>query len=264
MIQEAGLGCWIGPLFKTGTYRLILRRSSSKSYRLRITLMEPHDPRVDPGISPRQVSMDTTLWGTAFSLSRQPFDPPHLDGLEDNWPAHLALITKGLEFRIMSVEGIKRTSWEDDRWPQGLARLESVLQPDGKTSPPDLLPLAVYQDAGLCFWGKQELVEGNAWRGLRWIGWYAQDCSGGPVTAPLPVKYVLEAISRDGKYFILMLADIEYLHPAPEWERTLKAEEEKAAKVIDPKPVGRERDKAIEAMDEEENRILRQVVNRSR
>jgi hypothetical protein len=260
MVQGDGLGCWVGPLSKTGTYQLILRRPSKKLYRLRIALMAPHDPRLDPGVSPQQVSMDTTLWGTGFSLSRQPFDPPHFDGVEDNWPAHLALITRNLQFRIMSVEGIKKTPWEDDRWMSGFARLESDLQPGGKMTAPDLLPLAVYQDAHLCFWGKQEIVEGKAWRGLRWIGWYAQDCSGGPVTDPEPMNYILEAISRDGQYFIMIFADVAYLHPTSDWQRILDEEAEKTERLVNPKPVGRERDQAIDAIEEEEDRRLHQTV----
>jgi hypothetical protein len=261
MIQDDGLGCWVGPLSKTGAYQLILRRSSDKLYRLRITLMAPNDPRVDPGISPGQVSMDTTLWGTGFSLSRQPFDPPHFDGVEDNWPAHLALVTKNLQFRIMSVEGIKNTPWEDDRWLKGLARLESALKPGGKIPAPDVLPLAVYQDAGLCFWGKQELVEGKGWRGLRWIGWYAQDCSGGPVTDPEPMNYILEAVSRNGRHYVMVFADIAYLHPTSDWQRILDEEDEKTVRLVNPKPVGRERSQAMDSIDEEEDRLLHHTVN---
>lgn len=261
MLQDDGLGCWMGLLSRTGAYQLILRRPSDKLYRLSITLMAPDDPRIDPGISPGQVSMDTTLWGTGFSLSRQPFDPPHFDGVEDNWPAHLALVTKDFQFRVMSVEGIKNTPWEDDRWLKGLARLESALQPGGKIPTPDLLPLAVYQDAALCFWGKQELVEGKAWRGLRWIGWYAQDCSGGPVTDPEPMNYILEAISRNGRYFVMVFADIAYLHPSSDWQRILDDEDEKTARLVNPKPVGKERSQAIDAIDEEEDRLLRHTVN---
>jgi hypothetical protein len=261
MVQNDGLGCWVGSLSKSGVYRLILRRSSDKLYRLRLTLMAANDPRVDPGISPGRVSMDTTLWGTGFSLSRQQFDPPHLDGLEDNWPAHFALTTKGLQFRIMSVEGIKQTPWEDDRWMPGFARLESALKPRGKIAAPDLLPLAVYLAAHLCFWGKQELIEGKAWLGLRWIGWYAQDCSGGPVTDPEPMNFIFEAISRNGKYFIMIFADIEYLHPTSDWGRILSEEAEKSEKLVDPSPVGRERNRAIEALEEEEDRLLHDTVN---
>jgi hypothetical protein len=261
MSKDDQPGYWVGPLPKTGIYQLILRRSSNKPYRLRLTLMDAHDPRLDPGISPARVSIDTTLWGIKSTLSLQPFYPPIFAGVDDNWPAQLALVTKDLQVRIMSVEGIKKTLWEDDRWMQGLARLESALQPDGRIATPDLLPLAVYQDAALCFWGKQEIVEGKAWRGMRWIGFYAQDCTGGPVSDPMPVNYIFEAISRDGQYFMMIFADIAYLHPTPEWQSILDEEDEKSAKLINPLPVGRKRTQAVKAMEEEENRLLRQSVN---
>jgi hypothetical protein len=223
--------------------------------------MDAHDPRLDPAISPARVFLDTTLWGVSNALSARPFYPPTFDGLEDNWPAHLAIITKDLQFRIMSVEGIKKALSEDDRWTAGLARLESALRPGGRSATPDLLPLAIYQHSGLCFWGKQEIVEGKTWREMRWVGWYSQDCAGGPPSDPEPMNYILEAISRDGKFFILILADIAYLHPSPEWRRVLEEEDEKSARLIDSLTVGRERSRAIEALDEEENRLLRHAVN---
>jgi hypothetical protein len=261
MIQDAGLGCWVGSISKTGAYQLILRRLSKKPYRLKITLMAPDDPRVDPGISQRQISMDTSLWGTRFSLSQQPYDPPHLDGIEQNWPAHLALLTRNLQFRIMSVDGLKKTPWEDDSWMPGLARLEAALRPGGSLSAPDQLPLALYQDSHLCFWGKQELVEGKTWRGLRWIGWYAQDCSGGPVTDPEPMNYIFEAISKNGQYFIMVFAGIAYLHPTSDWARILDEDAEKTERLVNPKPVGPERMQAIEAIDRETDRALRNTIN---
>jgi hypothetical protein len=223
--------------------------------------MDEHDTRLDPGISPDRVSIDTTLWGTKGTLSPQPFYPPTFAGADDNWPAQLSLVTKDLQIRIMSVDGIKKTLWEDDRWMQGLARLESALRPGGMVATPDLLPLAVFQDAALCFWGKQEVVDGKTWRGFRWIGWYAQDCSGGPVTDPEPVNYIFEAISRDGKFFIMIFADIAYLHPTPEWQRILDKEDEKSEKLVNPLPIGRERSQAIDVLEEEEDRLLHHLVN---
>ncbi len=205
MSQDQGLGYWTGLLSRTGVYQLILRRPSNTPYRLRLTLMDAHDPRLDPGISPDRVSIDTTLWGVKTTLSPQSFYPPTFAGEDDNWPAQLALVTNDLQVRIMQVEGIRKTLGEDDRWMQALSRLESALHPGGKIASPDLLPLSGYQGAALCFWGKEEIVEGKTWRGLRWIGFYAQDCSGGPVSDPMPVNYIFEAISRDGKYFLMLL-----------------------------------------------------------
>lgn len=161
----------------------------------------------------------------------------------------------------MSVEGIRKTLWEDDNWMKGLDRLESSLQPGGKIATPDRLPLVVFQESHLCFSGKQQVIESETWRGMRWIGWYAQDCTGGPISDPEPMNYVFEAISRDGRYFILLFANIGYIHPTPDWNRILKQEDAKSSKLVNPLPVGRERSQAIDALDEEENRLLRQSVS---
>lgn len=88
MSKDDGPGYRVGPLTRTGIYELFLRRPSSKPYRLRLTLMDAHDPGLDPGISPDRVSFDATPWATVSTLSPQPFDPPTFDGREDNWPAH--------------------------------------------------------------------------------------------------------------------------------------------------------------------------------
>ena len=261
MGQDEDLGYWVGQLSRTGVYELVLHRSSPEPYRVRLTLMDPHDPRLDPGITPARVSIDLSLWGPATKLVPQPFYPPTFSGVDDNWPAQLAVDTNGLEFRIMSVDGIKKTLWEDADWMKGLSRLESALRPGGTVATPDLLPLSVYQDSHICFWGKQQTVEGRTWRGFRWIGWYAQACAGGPISGPLPMQYIFEAISRDGKYFIVMLADTAYLHPPLEWQGSLDAESKKFNKLIAPLPIGPERNRAIEALDREGERLLRELVN---
>ena len=220
--------------------------------------MDPHDPRVNPGISPSQVSMDTSLWWTAFSLSRQPYDPPRLDGIEDNWPAQLALVTKNLQVRIMSVEGLKKTPWEDSSWLQGLARLESALQPGGTVATPDLLPLAGFEDSRICYWGKEEKFESKSWQGLRWISLYEQGCAGDEWSSPLGINYVFEGISRDGRYFILMFADIADLHPPLKWKMML----DQFAKLYYSKPVPRERFQTVEEAEKVQEERVRDVANR--
>lgn len=59
----------------------------------------------------------------------------------------------------------------------------------------------------------------------------------------------------------MLFADIDYLHPTPEWQKILDGEDKKSAKLVNPLPVGRKRTQALEALDEEENRLLRQSVN---
>ena len=58
-----------------------------------------------------------------------------------------------------------------------------------------------------------------------------------------------------------MLADTAYLHPPLEWQGSLDAESKKFNKLIAPLPIGPERNRAIEALDREGERLLRELVN---
>ena len=86
--------------------------------------------------------------------------------------------------------------------------------------------------------------------GPRWAGSRASpgvDCLGsaGMHRAVL----VAQAISKDGRYFVMIFADIEYLHPTPDRERILNEEAEKSGKLANALPIGRERNRAIKAPD---------------
>ena len=57
-----------------------------------------------------------------------------------------------------------------------------------------------YVDAALMLGSREEIVENPSFRALRYLGHFAQDES-----APRnPMTYVLQGISRDGRYFITM------------------------------------------------------------
>ena len=140
--------------------------------------------------------------------------------VDDFWPAHLAAVSGHVELRIMALDGMKKTYPGDTEWSQGISRLESALRTREETVTPDELPLRGYQDAGLDFWGKQKRIEGKAWTGLRWIAWYSQ--GGLDTPDPIPLNYVFEAISRDGRYFIMVFANVEYTNPPEELLKILR------------------------------------------
>jgi len=219
--EDSDYGTWINVLPKTGVYHVLVQWSSSKPYLLRITLMDRHDPRLDPGITVERVSIDWSALGAPATLTLRPFEPMISGTVDDFWPAHLAAVTSSFQFRIMALDGIKKMQLGGTEWLQGISRLESALRAREEVATPDLLPLSGYQDAALYFWGQQERLEGKAWSGLRWIGWYSQGGLG-DTADPIPLNYVFEAVSRDGRYFIMMFANVEYRNPPGELLRMVR------------------------------------------
>jgi hypothetical protein len=119
----------------------------------------------------------------------------------------LGLDNGHFEFRIMQVAGYKKVFETDRDGGRDMANLEAALRPGRKAVANDKLPYT-YKDR----WGayimsaRPEFLEGERWRGLRWIAGY-----GGDEDYPsLGLGYIFEGISNDGRYFILVRADISH------------------------------------------------------
>jgi hypothetical protein len=188
-------------LAKPGAYQIAVQTKSKKPYDLLITLMDPHDPRLDPGITPDQVSLDLGAFGGKAKLTPQPFRPRLAGELDEGWPAHLSVQNEKIEFKIMSFEGLKKRMARDREWTPALGRLETALKPGGKMVPPEQLPPGNIE-AALRLGAREEIVENQSFRALRYVGYFAQD-----VTPPSnPLSYILQGLSRDGRYFIMLSA----------------------------------------------------------
>lgn len=197
---------WMSVLPNSDLYYVSVHRPSRKRYSLRVTLMAAHDPRLDPGISVDRVSMNKDLLPKGQTLELKPYEPESFCELSDAWPAHLSSEGLGFELQIMSLDGLKKAWWGNPGGQEEISRLEVALRDSEAPSTP---PLAVFEDAALAYRGKLEIVESGSWRGVRWIAAYRQDR--GPVDNPL--RYIIEGISRDGRYFILISHGVEYLSP---------------------------------------------------
>jgi hypothetical protein len=211
-VELGGPSVWMNVLTKPGTYQIAVRTSSKKPYDLLITLMDPHDPRLDPGIAAGQVSLDLGALGGKAKLSPRPFTPLLTGEIDDGWPAHLSAENDKVEFKIMSFEGLKKRMARDPEWTQALARLEAAVKPGGKAVPPGQLPPGE-ADAALSFGTRLEFVESPSFRALRYIGQFAQDDG----TPSNPLTYVLWGISRDGRYFIRMRTEIAHPSLSKPW-----------------------------------------------
>jgi hypothetical protein len=207
-VDPASPSDWMNVLSKPGTYQIAVRTSSKKTYDLAITLMDPRDPRLDPGLTPDKVSLDLGAFGGKAKLSLKPFDALFSEDLGDGLPARLSIENEKIEFWIASFEGLKKykkMTRPAAEWNKGLERLEAALKPGGQAVPPGQLPPGE-ADAALSFGARVEVVENPSFRALRYIGQFAQDTG----TPSNPLTYILWGIGRDGRYFIGMRTQIEH------------------------------------------------------
>jgi len=200
-----GKSDWMNVVAKTGTYEIAVHPSKPKPFDLHVTLMDPHDGRIDPGITPDKISVDLGPLGGKPKFKLEPFHPSLPGELDDPWPADLVAQQDHLEIRVMSLDGLKKRMARDKEWPTALARLEAALKPGGKIIAPQSLPPGS-SEAALLFGARAEFVEGTSIRGIRYIGQFAQDDFG---PAQL-LSYVFFGISRDGKYFVTVQGEITF------------------------------------------------------
>ncbi len=207
VVQEGGV-CNDDSLYQlnqSGPYQVVFDTSEGRQkgyqYAISFTLLAKNDPMVDPGIKPEQVSIDFDTFAKGKHLGAVP--AVLAEGcLDESWPFHLAVSNERIQFRIMQVAGYNKVFPSN----QGVGLLEAAIAA-GKTESVARLPYAS-SDADLHMWARQQILEGDGWRGLRWIGGYGQEVRCGPSE----LRYVFQGISNDGRFLILIRAAIS--HPA--------------------------------------------------
>jgi hypothetical protein len=205
-IQEGGT-CTYNSLYafpEAGTYRVLFAPLPGEKHSIDLAVLPSSDPLMDPSIKPEEVSID--FGGLAQREKLEVVPLSMAEGcLDDSWPSHLAVVNQRFEFRIMSIAGYKKLFPSDS----GMALLEAALRAGGKETKTQELPYSVNGDAALNLWTRPQFVEWSGWSGLRWIGSYSQDYSCG--FGPDSLTYVFQGISNDGRFFILMRAQVSNL-----------------------------------------------------
>jgi hypothetical protein len=193
-------GNWLFALPQTGSYQVSFDRAGGR-HGIAFTLLERNDPVVDPGVRSDQIAID---FG-AFSQGNPIVDVPLNKACDESepWPSHIALKTNQFEFRIMTVAGYKKMLRANE-----LDHLQATLAAGGKNALPKQLPYHTYKGAGLNLSTEPHFIQGDGWRGVRWIGLFGQDITCNLALDGEDSAYFLEGMSNDNQFFILIRAAI--------------------------------------------------------
>jgi hypothetical protein len=220
------LGNRLYVLPETGVYRVLVHRvdvedSATPDPAIQFALLNFGEPTVDSGVRPEQISANFSEFAPHAKWALIPYS--HFGGeADDFWPSHLALQDGQFEFRVMAIEGYRRVVSTAD-----IDNLQSALQSEGGGVNPRKFPYAAYRDAALMLATRPKLIQGDGWRGLRWIGIYAQD-SGCFFSE---FSYIFEGITQDGKFLMRMQTGIANPQAAKNLDR--RCGEESKARTFD-------------------------------
>ncbi len=193
-------GNFLYALPSTGTYQVLFDPAGQKHH-VDLTLLAGDDAVLNPGITLEKISIDFGSFARKSELSVVPYS--EIDGCGWDMPSNVVVENDQFEFRVMRVAGYK----ELFKAGPEMTLLEAALRPGGKVPAEEKLPYAYKEKWGAYITSaRPQLLEGEGWRGLRWIRG-----SGGDEDYPSHgLGYMFEGISNDGRYFILVRAAIAH------------------------------------------------------
>jgi hypothetical protein len=185
------------PLAQTGAYHITFDPSGGE-HTLRFTLLPHDDPFVDVGLKPEQVSIDLDSLGRHQTKALPPCSGP-----DDYAPANLTITGDRMSIRVMQVAGYNEFFSRYSRLPH----LVQALRP-GFTGVIDAkeMPEPNHHGAASVMTVNAEVLTGNGWRGWRWVEGSANLFR----NYPDRLTYVLEAISNDGRFFVIVRAEVSH------------------------------------------------------
>jgi hypothetical protein len=191
-------GNFVYQLPETGSYQVEFR-PVVRQMGINFSLLASDDPMVDAGIQPDQISIDFGSYASGARMKLVPFAQWRGCSEDDSQPTHWELQGGRVEFQIMQVAGFKKALDPDS----SMSRLESTLT-DGKLAPVNELPYPSMPGIGLNLSGRQRFLKWDGWKGISWVGAFAQDYMCGFDGKGEFLAYVVQAISDDGRFFVMM------------------------------------------------------------
>lgn len=203
-LRIGGLGCdddYIYAMPQTGKYRILYAPWDGNS-EIKFSWMDSSDPVIDPGIKREQFSVDLKPFAQKDQFTVQPIAGCDEEG-SFAMPTHLGVDNKDFEFRIMSTAAYLKVRPQD----KSLAVLEAVLENSSAKLTPDDFPYSRRNNwCGYTTTLRPERISGDGWHGVRWIGGF-----GGDEDYPsCGLGYVFNGISNDGRYLIVLMANLEH------------------------------------------------------
>jgi hypothetical protein len=186
------------PLPQTGEYHITFDPSGVE-HTLRLTLLPHNDPLMDVGLKQGQVSIDLDSLETRHETKVL----PPCSGQDDYFPAHLILGGDHISIRIMQVAGYNAFFWRFSRMPQ----LVSALRPgfSGRIDAKEM-PEPNHHGAATVTTVHAEELAGKGWRGWRWVEGSVELLR----NYPDRLTYVFQGISNDGRFFVIVRANISH------------------------------------------------------
>lgn len=186
---------------EAGLYKVLY--APTRTAKIKFSFVAADNPRFDPVIKPKRFSIDFGALAENDELTVLPYTFYEDEGILDSWPTHLGIMHGQFEFHIMSVAGYKSVFQEHE----SATLLQSILLNDGKNARVEELPYALTgRWCAYVMTLRKQVLQGDGWRGLRWIGGF-----GGDEEYPsCGLGYVFTGISNDGRYLIVLRADISH------------------------------------------------------
>jgi hypothetical protein len=202
---------------KTGSYQFALDAGSKTSVQL--NFLPSNDPMIDQGLGPDHFSVNLKAFAGNEQLVVVPYTLEEGEDYYNSWPAHLAVEKEHFEFRIIPVAGYEEIFKKDGK-ESGMKLLEIALRTGSKNVDVERLPYPIYRFGGINMAARRDFFEGEGWHGLRWIGGFGQDSACRP-----ELGYVFEGISDDGRYFIMIRADVSHSATKQRWHQNCTTDE---------------------------------------
>ncbi len=190
---------WLNRLKRTGVYRIAIQRKTPGKYDIEFRLLEPSDPVVNPGI--KGISGDFTVLGGPPKFAVRALQPEIME-FSQKLPAAFEAANERFYIAIRHLEGMRRMS----NWPDIDKILESAVRPHAPLDEIALLPTSGGPEAEYKLLLRPKALEGISFRAVRWLG----KCVPEQDESWDPFDYHAQGISRDGRFYLLVLVDISH------------------------------------------------------
>jgi hypothetical protein len=185
-------------IMQAGMVRVVYDPHGHKNS-LRFSVVKKGDPMLNVGLTPQQVSIDFGTLGQETGIEVGPYF--HSCELGSSWPSKLTVKSSAGWLEIAQVAGYQKV------FPNN-GSMQVLISSVGQRSKPtdaNKLPFADDSDAGIVMIARPEWIEGQGWRGWRWIEGSSQDGD-----YPGGLGYTFEGVTNDGRYFLRMTGQISH------------------------------------------------------